>query len=406
MNVLYIVFLLFSSSFSFQASPIPHKVIGKPKVKSHSTQTSTSQTSTLPATTSPPDPPEPYKFEDFNNLLNPGKLTSVYIQLWISYNTVTVFQFLRIEGLLYFLQNHGLVTRELLGTFSLVFFGTTINYFAHTTNFLPLPLVASLWGLLINFLVLIFGGDGVSFNPAITIAGGLAPKPKKVFNPLVSAQRKLGRMFYNYFYFRLCLRPTPPSYLSRPRQKFFLFLAAQFVGAFVAAKIQKFIHPTLAPTSYLVGSFTSLLRAFLAEFVGTALIALAAFHSDKLPTFNTSYSGKNVSKNDYRRGGHFYIPSNVAVGTAVAISILLSARASGAGFNPARELGPRLALWVGGGPKITLAEGIVYGLGPILGGVFGSKLLEISQPVPSEELFGGEVPPVNVNFSRSRRGTR
>ena len=140
------------------------QVIGKPKVKSHSTQTSTSQTSTLPATTSPPDPPdppEPYKFEDFNNLLNPGKLTSVYIQLWISYNTVTVFQFLRIEGLLYFLQNHGLVTRELLGTFSLVFFGTTINYFAHTTNFLPLPLVASLWGLLINFLVLIFGGDGV-----------------------------------------------------------------------------------------------------------------------------------------------------------------------------------------------------------------------------------------------------
>jgi len=268
--------------------------------------------------------------------------------------------------------------------------------------------------------------------------------------PRFARRRKLGRMFYNYFYFRLCLRPTPPSYLSRPRQKFFLFLAAQFVGAFVAAKIQKFIHPTLAPTSYLVGSFTSLLRAFLAEFVGTALIgeraslledssdeltlpilltrsfrssfienasqsrltslvvvaALAAFHSDKLPTFNTSYSGKNVSKNDYRRGGHFYIPSNVAVGTAVAISILLSARASGAGFNPARELGPRLAWWVGGGPKITLAEGIVYGLGPILGGVFGSTLLEISQPVPSEELFGGEVPPVNVNFSRSRRGTR
>ncbi len=173
------------------------------------------------------------------------------------------------------------------------------------------------------------------------------------------------------------------------------YILCQFVGAFIAAALVYAIYggsidlyessntiirgengseasamifgefypnPGGKPISEHAAKHITTVHAFLAEFVGTALLVFAIF-------------GITHPKNSN-------IPSKAApllIGLVIVILISLYAPISQGGFNPARDLAPRLfSSLVGWGtvPFSTNGHGwlTVYVIAPILGGLLGGGI--------------------------------
>lgn len=251
---------------------------------------------------------------------------------------------------------------ELFGTFLLVFIGcssvaVTVLYSAHSGLFQ----IAMIWGLAVTLSI--YATRHLScahFNPAVSIAMAVR-----------------GRMPWN---------------------KVPLYLAAQFAGAFIAAatlyllfssSIAQFENlngilrgsPVSVKTAQMFGEFypnpgagavaaVSTLNAFLAEAVGTFILVSMIFALTE---------GCNLGR-----------PSDLLcplfIGLTVTALIAVLAPLTQAGFNPARDLSPRLFAWLmGWGAAAFPGTGMgfltVYLLGPIVGGVAASGVSFLMEPL-------------------------
>ncbi|WP_277058245.1 MIP/aquaporin family protein [Trichlorobacter lovleyi] len=251
---------------------------------------------------------------------------------------------------------------ELFGTFLLVFIGCSsvavaVLYSAHSGLFQ----IAMIWGLAVTLSI--YATRHLScahFNPAVSIAMAVR-----------------GRM---------------------PWSKVPLYLIAQFAGAFIAAATLYLLFsssiaqleqlqgimcgsPASVKTAQMFGEFypnpgagavaaVSTLNAFLAEAVGTFILVSMIFALSE---------GCNLGR-----------PSDVLcplfIGLTVTALISVLAPLTQAGFNPARDLSPRLFAWMmGWGDAAFPGRGpgflVVYVLGPIAGGVAASAVSFLMEPL-------------------------
>lgn len=237
---------------------------------------------------------------------------------------------------------------ELLGTFLLVFFGcgavaNAVIFEAYTGLFQ----IAAIWGIGLTIAITITGPmSGAHLNPAISIALAVVDSFPKRWLPLYLAAQLLGAFLAAALLYVL-FSPGIAAFESAHD------ITRGASGSEASARIFGEFHPTTTPVA----------TAFLAEFLGTALLAFIIFTlTDKrrekpLPTW--------------------LIPP--AIGATLTLLISLFAPLSMAGFNPARDFAPRLlSILAGWGEIPFVANGpswwLTYLTAPILGAIIGGLI--------------------------------
>lgn len=256
----------------------------------------------------------------------------------------------------------GACIAEAVGTFFLVFFGIGSVFVAVLTGALQgLFQVAIVWGIVIALGIhatsLI---SGAHFNPAVTLA---------------------------------CW-----AWRAFPRNRIIPYLLAQFLGAFVAAAVlyglfhgiltgyeldnnivrgaagsqktamffgEYFPHPYQVGVDQTAFAKVGLGTAMLAEGLGTAILVFFIF-------------ALTDPRNANRPSGTFFA---LFIGLTVTILICIIAPLTQAGFNPARDFGPRVFAWLAGWGEIAIPgprKGFftVYILAPMLGGLAGGAIYD------------------------------
>ncbi len=251
----------------------------------------------------------------------------------------------------------GECTAEFTGTMILTFFIVgAVNVAVLTGALQGLMQVALVCGLGVTVGIYVTAAvSGAHLNPAITLAFTAwrgFPKAKVV--PYIIAQVlggfAAGMLAYAVFHGLLVdfehakhiVRGGPGSELS-----------AMMFGEY-------FPNPTAPIRLGAVPVFT----AFLAEAVGTAVLAGAIF----------AFTEKRSSVSP-----QWMTP--LLIGLTVTILISLMGPITQAGFNPARDFGPRLAAYVLGWDRVAIPGPrggffVVYILAPIVGAVVGSGLYQ------------------------------
>lgn len=252
---------------------------------------------------------------------------------------------------------------ELVGTFLLVLFGTGSVACAVLTGALQgLWQVAVVWGFGVTIAIYCSAGlSGAHLNPAVSLAFAvLRPGsfPRQRLLPYWLAQLGgailAGLVVWGVF----------APFLVRFELKEGLIRGA--AGSERAAMIfgQYFPNPAIFGTGPEAAALVSPLAAMLVEALGTAILVLVIFAlSDP----------DNVAAPDPTLVPFF-------VGFTVAVLISLLAPITQAGWNPARDFGPRLVAVLAGYGSIAIPgpQGgfWIYVVGPLLGGVGGGTLYD------------------------------
>jgi len=251
---------------------------------------------------------------------------------------------------------------EVLGTFLLVLFGcgSVMNAVA-LGAYQGLFQVAAIWGLGLTIAIYVCAArSGAHFNPAITLA------------------------------FVVCR--------GFPARRAAWYIGAQFLGAFIAAAVlytlysgsiaafeaangitrgaagseasammfgEFYPNPEGQPLTEEIRSKVGLPAAFGAEFLGTALLALAIFVL--------------TAEGNRFRPPDVFLPA--AIGLTLTVLISIFAPLSQAGFNPARDLAPRIFSSLVGWKDIPFSTNgagwwAVYVVAPCIGAVCGAQLAE------------------------------
>ena len=237
---------------------------------------------------------------------------------------------------------------ELVGTFLLVFFGCgAVAADVVFEAFDGLFQIAAIWGVAVALAITLTGSlSGAHLNPAITLAFA-------------------------------CVGDFP-------KKKIPLYFGAQFTGAFLAAgALYLLFGPAMVEleelegiargtsesvlTAQIFGEFHSpsipMHNAFFAEFLGTALLAFFIFGL--------------IDKHRRTPLPDWLVP--IAIGLSLALLISIFAPISMAGFNPARDLAPRLFSALAGWKTLPFEFNgwswlTVYVVAPFLGGPTGAWL--------------------------------
>lgn len=259
---------------------------------------------------------------------------------------------------------------EGLGTFLLVFLGCGAVHAAVLLGAQSgIWQVAIVWGLAIMLAIFTVGSiSGAHLNPAMTISfavwgrfpwNRVAPYLMSQLLGAVAAALVLLGLFGGFL-------------VAKEREK---GVVRGEPGSIVTAMCFGEYFPNPGPIATSAGPYDPTvhadlrarfghLAAFLAEFLGTAILGCVVF-----------------ALTDDRNGGR---PSaNLApvfIGLTVAALISVLAPLTQAGFNPARDLGPRLVAYFAGWKSIAIpglndpAWLTVYILAPVLGGMAGGGL--------------------------------
>ena len=257
----------------------------------------------------------------------------------------------------------GALWGEALGTFVLVLFGTGAVACAVLTGALQgLWQVAVVWGAGVALAIYVSAGlSGAHLNPAVTAAIALLRPgqfPRAWALPYAAAQlvgaTGAGAVVLMVF----------GGLLARYEAREGLVRGA--AGSERAAMIfgQYFPNPAIVGTGADAAALVSPAAAAAVEALGTALLVLVIFAlTDHL----------NPAAPD-----RALVP--VLVGATVAALIAVFAPVSQAGWNPARDLGPRLVALLAGYGAIAIPgpQGgfWVYLVGPLIGGPLGGLLYD------------------------------
>lgn len=262
------------------------------------------------------------------------------------------------------------VIAEVIGTFILIFFGcgavhAAVLYGAQA----GLWQVAIVWGLAIMLAIHAVGAiSGAHINPAITIAMFCwAGFRRERVLPYIAAQ------LVGAFLAAACLFAMFSPALRAVEQRKGVVrgqpgseITATCYGEFypapggLAAGDEPYSPTAHAELKKLVPHGT----AFLAEVIGTALLAFMVF----------------ALTDSHNRLAPLHNSAGACIGLTVAILISVIAPLTQACFNPARDFGPRLFSAVAGWGQVALPLGsdwswlTVYILAPILGAILGGGL--------------------------------
>ncbi len=257
------------------------------------------------------------------------------------------------------------IVGEGLGTFLLVFFGcgsvaTAVTLGAQVGLFQ----VAIVWGMGLALAIKMTGPlSGAHLNPAITIAMATFTRFK-----WSRALGYIGIQMLGAFAAAALIYAIYGGAISLFEQE--LGLERGSAGSEASAMLfgEYYPNPGGKPVSETIRQSITAVHAFLAEFVGTALLALAIFSI-------TDKSNNNVPAR--------FAPWTIGMTLTVLISLL--APISMGGFNPARDFAPRLFSSLAGWESLPFSfNGMgwltVYILAPIagalLGGLFYTLLLK------------------------------
>lgn len=246
---------------------------------------------------------------------------------------------------------------ELLGTFILVFFGcgsvaVSILFSAYNGLFQ----IAAIWGIGVTLAIYVSRGLSCAhLNPAVSLAfvlsGRMSPKRLPVyliaqfFGAFLAAcvlYAIFGGVITNFETSQHIVRGTPVSVLT-----------AKMFGEYFFQPVGSGFHVSQGV-------------AFLAEFIGTFLLMIFIFALTE---------GCNVGRPHEQLAPLF-------IGLAITILICLIAPLTQAGFNPARDFGPRLFAYLAGWGKVAIPgpdNGFfrVYILAPLAGGVTAALFFRI-----------------------------
>ncbi len=248
---------------------------------------------------------------------------------------------------------------EAVGTFLLVFFGCgavagSILHQAH----LGLFQVAIIWGLGLAVAIQISGPlSGAHLNPAITtafITTGQMPWTRALFFILAQFIGAFVSACLLYLLFSSSLSSFESSN-NIERGSIESFQTAKIFGEYYLTNERNL--QTLSPAPVTVNSQA----AFTAEALGTALLAFIIF--------SLTQRKKNV------------IPEPLipyAIGFSLTVLISVFAPISMAGFNPARDLAPRIFSSIAGWDSIPFEFNgvgwwLVYITAPITGAIIGAQ---------------------------------
>ena len=269
---------------------------------------------------------------------------------------------------------------ECLGTYLLILFGCGAVHASVLTGAQSgLWQVAIVWGVAIMLAIYTVGAvSGAHINPAITVALAVWGRfPRRGVVPYVLAQ--LAGAFLAAATLFLLFNP----YLQAREQEKHIVRGTP--GSEITAMCYGEYFPSPGPLSNAEGPYSvdahqrlnalvSEPTAFLAEFLGTLVLAMVVF-----------------AVTDERNPGAPPVGlAPVFIGLTVSALISVIAPLTQACFNPARDFGPRLFAFLAGWGSVALpgarATGFltVYIVAPILGAVVGSGLylhvLRTSEP--------------------------
>jgi glycerol uptake facilitator protein len=268
---------------------------------------------------------------------------------------------------------------EAIGTFILVFFGCGAVHSAVLTGAQSgVWQVAVVWGVAIMVAIYVTGAiSGAHINPAITLSFLVWRKfPPALALPYVFSQMggAFGGAAVLFVLFGGFLAEKEKS-LGVTRGEPGSEITAMCYGEYYPnpGRLEKLlILESLQPASdhqAALAAHTGLVTpaaAFLAEFLGTLLLALVVF----------------AVTDERNRGKPAANLAPVFIGLTVAILISVLAPLTQAGFNPARDFGPRLFAALAGWRNIALPGYIgvgfvtVYILAPSLGAACGGAIYD------------------------------
>jgi MIP family channel proteins len=252
---------------------------------------------------------------------------------------------------------------ETLGTFLLVLFGTGSVACAVLTGALQgLWQVAVVWGFGVTIAIYCSAAlSGAHLNPAVSLAFA-ALRPRSF--PLARLLPYCGAQLAGAVGAGLVVWAAFGPFLARFESKEGLIRGAP--GSERAAMIfgEYFPNPAVFGTGPEAAALVSPIAAMLVEALGTAILVLVIFA---------------LTDPDNRAAPE---PTLVPffVGFTVAVLISVFAPITQAGWNPARDFGPRLVALAAGFGSIAIPgpQGgfWIYIVGPILGGLVGGAAYE------------------------------
>lgn len=164
------------------------------------------------------------------------------------------------------------------------------------------------------------------------------------------------------------------------------YIFAQFTGAILASLVNLFIYyeaiqqyemtngiirssENAIPSAKAFGEYysTTVFRAFFVVAFGTFVLAVVVFAL-------THPTNDLISKTD---GSEVFIPPLIGCTVGALISVL--APITQAGFNPARDFGPRIVAYFAGWTSVAFLptySWLVYIFGPIVGAVLGAAYVD------------------------------
>ncbi len=252
---------------------------------------------------------------------------------------------------------------EVLGTFLLVLFGTGSVACAVLTGALQgLWQVAVVWGFGVTVAIYCSAAlSGAHLNPAVSLAFAvLRPRsfPVRLLIPYVLAQ------LAGAFLAGLVVWATFAPFLARFEARAGLVRGA--AGSERAAMIfgEYFPNPAVFGTGAEAAALISPLGAMLVEAIGTAILVLVIF---------SLTDPDNAAAPEPTLVPFF-------IGFTVAVLISLFAPLTQAGWNPARDVGPRLVALLAGYGSVAIPgpQGgfWIYIVGPLIGGLVGGLVYE------------------------------
>ncbi|TAJ21643.1 MAG: aquaporin family protein [Dehalococcoidia bacterium] len=257
---------------------------------------------------------------------------------------------------------------EVCGTFLLVLFGTGVVAAAVLTGAqVGLWQVAAVWGFGVTIAIASTAGvSGAHLNPAVTLAmtvfrGTSFPRSRAL--PYVGAQMA-GAVLAGC----VVLAVFSP-FIERFEREHSIVRGEGGSEASAMVFGEYFPNPAIYPESTHEGGadrdLVSPLRAAGVEAFGTAVLVFVIF-----------------ALTDARRASVAGTMTPLLIGFTVAVLISLFAPVTQAGWNPARDFGPRLVAFVAGWGEVAIPGphgGFwVYILGPLVGGLVGGAVYEVT----------------------------
>lgn len=205
---------------------------------------------------------------------------------------------------------------EALGTFILMFCGTAVIIANDASGNITHVGISLTWGLIVLALIYALGDvSGCHINPAVTVA-------------FFAARRFEGRLVLPY-------------------------IASQIAGAVLAVGSLRLLFPDHA-TLGVTQPTGPVWQSFFLEVAMTFILMFVVLC---------------VSTGAQEKG----VMAGVAVGSVIALEVLLAGPISGASMNPARSLAPALVTW-------NLDHLWIYLIAPFLGGLLAIGACRCVQP--------------------------